>query len=123
MATATRAASVTPEIVMELLRPGEVALSANGKRIAAAVLASFREKGKPMEVRLWVGEVDGELQAGEIGSIPRFSPDGSRLAYASDRGHDGRRSLWIDSAELGELPGSVEDIAWSRDGAHLLLLA
>src|SRR5436305_13384612 len=105
MATATRAASVTPELVMELLRPGEVALSADGKRIAAAVSASSREKGKPMEVRLWVGDVDGELQAGGLGAIPRFSPDGSRLAYASDRGHEGRRSLWIDAAELGGMPG------------------
>ncbi len=123
MATTTRAATVTPELVMELLRPGEVALSADGKRIAAAVSASFREKGKPMEVRLWVGDVDGELQPGELGAIPRFSPDGSRLAYASDHGHDGRRTLWVDDSELGEIPGSVEDIAWSPDGARLLVLA
>ena len=119
---ATRAGTVTPELVMEILRPGEVALSADGKRVAAAVSPSFREQGKPMETRLWVGEVDGEIQELEIGSIPRFSPDG-RLAYASDRGHEGRRSLWVDDAELGEIPGSVEDIAWSPDGTRLLVLA
>jgi dipeptidyl aminopeptidase/acylaminoacyl peptidase len=123
MATATRAEQPLSELVLELLRPGEVALSADGKRIAAAVSASFRKKGKPIETRLWVGDVDGELAPGVLGSIPRFSPDGSRLAYASDHGHEGRRSLWVDDDELGEIPGSVEDIQWSPDGARLLVLA
>jgi dipeptidyl aminopeptidase/acylaminoacyl peptidase len=123
METATRTEQPMAELVLELLRPGDVALSADGKRIAAAVSASFRERGKSIEVRLWIGDVDGELQPGELGAIPRFSPEGSRLAYASDRGHEGRRSLWVDGAELGEIPGSVEDIAWSPDGARLLVLA
>jgi dipeptidyl aminopeptidase/acylaminoacyl peptidase len=122
METATAASAVTPELVMEILRPSEVSLSPDGRRIAAAVSPSFREKGKPMEVRLWVGDVDGQLKQVAVGSIPRFSPDG-RLAYASDRGHEGRRSLWVDDEELGEIPGSVEDVAWSPDGARLLVLA
>ena len=57
---------VTPELVMELPRPGEVALSADAKRIAFVVAASFREKGKPVETRLWVGDVDGELRQGDV---------------------------------------------------------
>ena len=121
--TTATAAPVTPELVMQLLRPGEVALSADGTRIAAAVAPSFREQGKRIETRLWVGDVDGDLEPGEPGSIPRFSPDGSRLAYASDKGHEGRLSIWVDGSELGEIPGSVEDIQWSPDGAQLLVLA
>jgi dipeptidyl aminopeptidase/acylaminoacyl peptidase len=122
-ATVTTAGRVTPELVMELLRPNEVALSPDGSRIAFAVSASFREQGKRIETRLWVGDVDGELRPGEAGSFPRFSPDGSRLAFASDRGHEGRLSLWVDDHELGEIPGSVEDIHWSPDGSRLLALA
>jgi dipeptidyl aminopeptidase/acylaminoacyl peptidase len=122
-ATATTAGRVTTELVMELLRPNEVALSPDGSRIAFAVAASFREQGKPIETRLWVGDVDGELRPGEAGSLPRFSPDGSRLALASDRGHVGRLSLWVDDRGLGEIPGSVEDIHWSPDGERLLVLA
>jgi len=114
---------VTPELVLELLLPGDVALSADESRIAFAVSASFREQGKPIETRLWVGEVGGELRQGEAGALPRFSPDGSRLAFASDHGHEGRRSLWVDDRELGEIPGSVENVHWSPDGARLLLLA
>jgi len=117
------AGEVTPELVMELLRPNEVALSPDGSRIVFAVSASFREQGKPIETRLWVGDVGGELRPGEAGALPRFSPDGSRLAFASDRGHEGRLSLRVDDRELGEIPGSVEDIHWSPDGARLLVLA
>ena len=94
-------------------------------RVADRVLglAAYREKGKRIETKLWTGEVDGELREGEPGALPRFSPDGSRLAYAADRGHEGRLSLWVDGAELGEIPGSVEEICWSPDGASLLVLA
>jgi dipeptidyl aminopeptidase/acylaminoacyl peptidase len=122
-AVATTAGKVTPELTMALLRPGEVALSPDGSRIAFAVSASFRERGKRIESRLWVGDVGGELRSGEEGALPRFSPDGSRLAYASDHGHEGRLSLWVDDRELGEIPGSVEEIQWSPDGARLLVLA
>jgi dipeptidyl aminopeptidase/acylaminoacyl peptidase len=123
MDATTTAAAVTPELVLQLLLPGEVTLSPNGSRIAFTVAAFFREKDKPIESRLWVGEVDGELRKGEAGSLPRFSPEGSRLAYASGRGHEGRLSLWIDQREVGEIPGSVEDIRWSPDGSSLLVLA
>ena len=123
MDTTVAPASVTPELLLELLRPGEVALSADGSRIAFSVSRVYREQEKRIESRLWAGDVDGELREGEAGSHPSFSPDGSRLAYASDRGHEGRLSLWVDGAELGDIAGSVEDIQWSPDGARLLVLA
>src|SRR5262249_28314792 len=55
--------------------------------------------------------------------LPRFAPDGT-LAYASDRGHAGRLSLWIQGrGELGDIPGSVEDLQWAPDSSALLVLA
>ena len=122
-ATAPAAAKVTPELALRLRRAADVTLSPDGSRIAFTVSALFREKGGTIETRLWTGEVDGELREGAPGSLPRFSPDGSRLAYASDEGHAGRLSLRVDGAELGELPGSVEDLRWSPDGSQLLVLA
>src|SRR5438477_2543266 len=124
VATAVKATGTAiPELVLQLRWPGEVALSPDGTRIAFTVTPTGREKGKPFETRLWSGEVDGELREGKPGVLPRFSPDGSRLACASDRGHQGRMSLWVDDEELGEITGSVEDICWSPDGSRLLVLA
>jgi len=124
MDAAVRSAEqVTPELALQLKRFADVTLSPDGRRIAFAVSASYREKGGSIESRLWTGDVDGELREGDPGSLPRFSPDGSRLAYASDAGHDGRLSLWVDGAEVGELPGSVEAVRWSPDGSQLLVLA
>jgi dipeptidyl aminopeptidase/acylaminoacyl peptidase len=117
------AEKVTPELALQLKRFADVTLSRDGRRIAFAVSASYREKGKAIESRLWSGDVDGELHEGAPGSLPRFSPDGSRLAYASEAGHDGRLSVWVDGDELGEIPGSVEDLRWSPDGSQLLVLA
>ena len=124
MDAAVRSAEkVTPELALQLKRFADVTLSPDGRRIAFAVSASYREKGKAIESRLWSGDVDGELREGAPGSLPCFSPDGSRLAYASDAGHDGRLSVWVDGEELGEIPGSVEDLRWSPDGSQLLVLA
>jgi dipeptidyl aminopeptidase/acylaminoacyl peptidase len=122
MATAPAREKVTRELVLELLQPRDVALSADGSRIAFAVSKTFREKGKPIETRLWVGDVDGELEEGDAGLLPRFSPDRSRLAFASDKGHAGRISLWIEEREV-DIAGSVEDLLWSPDGTQLLVLA
>src|ERR1041385_2900032 len=100
MATTEKAQTVTPELVMEILRPDEVALSTDGSRIAAAVKASYREKGKPLETGLWVGDVDGELKRAARGSRPRFAPNSKRLAFASDEGPQGGPGLWGDGEGL-----------------------
>jgi dipeptidyl aminopeptidase/acylaminoacyl peptidase len=121
-APAPEAVKVTPELVMQLRRPTDLAVSADGSRLAYIVAPSFREKAKAFESRLWIDGAEA-TEAGAADALPRFGPDGT-LAYASDRGHAGRMSLWIEGrGELGEIPGSVEDIQWSPDGSTLLVLA
>src|SRR5947199_1541092 len=121
-AAAPAAVKVTPELVMQLRRPTDLALSPDGTRLAYIVSPSFREKGRRIESRLWL---DGAeiTEAGATDALPRFAADGS-LAYASDRGHLGRMSLWIHGrGEVGEIAGSVEDIRWSSKSSSLLVLA
>jgi len=114
---------LTPERLLELRRPVDVEVSADGSRVAFTVSPSYREQGEGFETRLWL---DGEplTEPGAADAVPRLSADGSQLAYASDRGHAGRMSLWLHGrGELGDIAGSVEDIRWSPDAARLLVLA
>ena len=121
-APAPEAVKVTPELVMQLRRPTDLALSADGSRLAYIVAPSFREKGQALESRLWIDGAEA-TEAGAADALPSFAPDGT-LAYATDRSHAGRMSLWIDGrGELGEISGSVEEIQWSPDSRSLLVLA
>jgi dipeptidyl aminopeptidase/acylaminoacyl peptidase len=114
---------LTPERLLGLRRPVEVAVSPDGSRVAFTVTPSYREQGKPFEVSLWVdGEQMSEPGASHV--LPRWSPDGTQLAFASDRGHEGRMSVsLLERGEVGSIAGSVEDIRWSPDGTQLLVLA
>ena len=57
---------------------------------------------------------------------PRFSPDGTKLVYISDR--DGNQEVWIREMASGEAevltegrPHRFGEAEWSPDGEHLLL--
>src|SRR5215831_17027733 len=116
------AVEVTPELLLQLRRPTDLALSPDGKRLAYVVSPAFREQGKSFETRLWIDDAP-VTEAGAADALPRFATDGT-LAYASDRGHAGRMSVWIHGrGERGEIPGSVEEIQWSPDSRALLVLA
>ncbi|MGE5227117.1 MAG: prolyl oligopeptidase family serine peptidase [Planctomycetaceae bacterium] len=60
---------------------------------------------------------------------PRWSPDGTRLTFRSDRGERGRFQLYeLRAGEVGEarplaaIPGVVEHHRWSPDGASILVV-
>ncbi len=126
--TAEEAGAFTLDSLLRLRRPAEVELSPDGGRVAFTVAPAAKERGKGLETRLWTGDAGGEPapagKAGATDALPRFSPDGAQLAFASDRGHPGRMSLrLLGRGELGSVTGSVEEIRWSPDGRRLLVLA
>lgn len=77
---------------------------------------------------LWIVSSDGSdqrpLTTGDhSANSPRWSPDGTRLAYISDA--DGKAQLyvrWMDSGQTARLTNLEEapgDIEWSHDGKYL----
>ncbi len=59
---------------------------------------------------------------------PRWSPDGTRLAFLSDRAERGKASLYVVPIDGGEAQrvfdqqGDMRDLRWSPDGSLLTLL-
>ena len=102
-------------------------ISPDGKRIVyvrqSADISSDRRISN-----LWIINFDGsEHRPLTTGSYhddsPRWSPDGTRIAYVSDR--DGKPELyirWMDSGEtakLTDLENAPSGISWSPDGRQL----
>src|SRR5204863_7483628 len=106
--------------------------SPDGERIAFSLSAVCSEKGKRPESHIWTVEPDGTCRQATGGSgtdsFPRWSSDGT-LAFASDRDHAGRMSVYLlgpgpgEARPVGDIAGSVEDLSWSPDGRRLLVLA
>ncbi|MEZ4416887.1 MAG: S9 family peptidase [Gemmatimonadota bacterium] len=77
---------------------------------------------------LWIVGADGRgnrpLTTGDVGDAsPRWSPDGSRIAFISDR--EGSAQIWVRFMDSGQmvrvtnLQHGPEGIAWSPDGRQI----
>ena len=112
-----------PRDVFSLAQASDVQISPDGKRIAyTRASADIMTDGDRREI--WLVDVASGRQAplGTPGSSrPRWSPDGTRLAFAA-RAEGQKPQIavrWMDSgtnATITALPESPSDIAWSPDG-------
>jgi dipeptidyl aminopeptidase/acylaminoacyl peptidase len=110
----------------------EVCASPDGAWVAFTGFTWDKLEGRP-ESRISLVEVaDGRLEQVTAGPgedrLPRWSPDGSYLAFLSDRVERGRHQLYLlEAGRLGEakaarnVEGTVEYFWWSPDGTRILL--
>src|SRR5436309_2341547 len=99
-------------------------ISPDGRQ-AAYVLVTVNAKHDGYETSLWLVNTDGAspprgLTAGPRDGAPRWSPDGSTLAFV--RPTDGRPQLYLlplsggEAQQLTDLPKGASPAAWSPDG-------
>ncbi len=100
-------------------------LSPDGTRIAYVVTHADMERSV-YDADLWIINSDGTkdtqlTRAHGSDNHQRWSPDGSRIAFLSDR-EAGRNAIWMLDANGGEPEnitnekGSISDFEWSPDG-------
>ena len=77
---------------LAVLHPTAPAFSPDGARIAFAVEEAFSRRDEGVHSRIWIAAADGsgarEATRGPWSdTAPCWSPDGTSLAFLSDRGH------------------------------------
>ncbi|HEX5501068.1 MAG TPA: S9 family peptidase [Thermomicrobiales bacterium] len=109
-------------------------ISPDGRRVAFVVQAPLAgEHAKPEGSRIWLVDAAGgdtrQLTQGPGRDIaPAWSPDGSTLAFLSERAEKGTARLYLLPLDGGEAraldtpTGAVKKFAWSPDGARIAFL-
>jgi dipeptidyl aminopeptidase/acylaminoacyl peptidase len=109
---------------------GQVALSPDGELVAYTrrTVVARRDRIALWTVP-WEGGAPRPLTQGPRDTAPRFSPDGTLLAFLSSREHGkpaqvhvvelARRVPWT----LAEFPHGASDLAWLPDGSALVVCA
>jgi dipeptidyl aminopeptidase/acylaminoacyl peptidase len=114
-------------LVYDLRTAAEPQVSPDGTLVAYG-LAKSEEPAETARVQLWLCGIDGSnphslTGAGQRDTQPRWSPDGERLAFTSDRAP--RHGLFIlgrgggDPAEVVRHQAQIEAPAWSPDGSAI----
>jgi dipeptidyl aminopeptidase/acylaminoacyl peptidase len=111
-------------------------ISPDGSRIAYTVSEVKMEKDKEWKTvtQIWVVPANGGTarqytRGDKSASAPEWSPDGSMIAFLTDREKDGERQVWMMMADGGEAwsitshKGGVSGFRFSPDGKRLVLTA
>jgi dipeptidyl aminopeptidase/acylaminoacyl peptidase len=110
-------------------------VSPGGDRVLYCVSENGTEKGhRSPASRVWVqGKANSAPEQVTFGPYsdrqPRWSPDGTRVSFLSDRQKRGTSQLYLltdtprDSCKLSSLPSGVSSHAWSPAGDRLALVS
>ncbi len=113
--------------LFQLRAVGHVALSPDGTRVAYELKRFDAKENKNFTQIMLVDTASGATRplTGEkySSSLPRWSPDGGRLAFLSDR--EKGASLWVlpmsggEPQRITDRDGCVSDFDWSPDGKRI----
>ncbi|HVE92984.1 MAG TPA: S9 family peptidase [Actinomycetota bacterium] len=120
---------MTPEDVNDLVAVADPRVSPDG-RTAAYVLVTIDKESAEYRSAVWVVPLDGSApprrftSGSKRDSSPRWSPDGSQLAFTSSRESDAAQLFVIpasggEAVKLTDLKEDVAQPVWSPDGSRI----
>ena len=129
----TTGRGMVPEDLTRIQFVTDPQLSPDGRRIAF-VVTSLSEERDEFLANIWIvyttGGTPRRFTAGPRRDIePRWSPDGTRLAFLSERAPKDKLQLYVMPADGGEptkltaLENGVSSPAWSPDGTRLAFVS
>src|SRR2546425_10220397 len=125
--------AMTPQDITCIRFISDPQLSPDGRQVAFVVTALSEDQDE-YRSNIWVVDTTGgEPRRFTTGpkrdTAPRWSPDGSRLAFVSERDTDKKPQLYVLRTDGGEprrltdLANGISDPVWSPDGTRLAFVA
>jgi dipeptidyl aminopeptidase/acylaminoacyl peptidase len=120
---------MTPQDLTRIRTASDPQIAPDGRRVAFVVTTLSTERDEYLS-NIWLARTDGgELRRFTAGpgrdTKPRWSPDGTRLAFVSARQADQKPQLYVMPADGGEplcltdLANGVDDLVWSPDSTRV----
>ena len=131
MSNADSGKALTPEAALNIHFLSDLQLAPDGLRLAFVV--SEAPKGDKRLQHIWIydkksGSGRQFTYSAKSETSPRWSPDGKRLAFLSNRGGD-EQQIYVMNSGGGEAAArtkgksSIKNFAWSKDGKYIAYIA
>jgi dipeptidyl aminopeptidase/acylaminoacyl peptidase len=124
---------MTVDDLFKFKRVSDPQISPDGKHVVYVVGTVDMEKNS-IPSSLWIAATDGKTKprqltnaAGKKDRHPRWSPDGQRILFESNRSGDSQ--LWIidlaggEARRLTDIATGASDAVWSRDGKQIAFVS
>jgi dipeptidyl aminopeptidase/acylaminoacyl peptidase len=124
---------MTPEDITRIRFVSDPQISPDGRKIAFVVTTLSKEKDQYLS-NIWIVDTSGgeprQFTTGpKRDTTPRWSPDGTRIVFISERENKKKAQLYVMPADGGEpsrltdLDNGVSNPVWSPDGTRIAFVS